>query len=68
MAEERVIPAPVGEPAPPPPGKRRRGRLRRPNRLLLLLGILGPGLIAASAGNDAGGDCHLRPGWRQLWL
>lgn len=53
MAEERVISVPVGEPAPP--GKGRRGRPRRPTRLLLLLGILGPGLIAASAGNDAGG-------------
>jgi len=25
------------------------------SRLLLLLGLLGPGLIAANAGNDAGG-------------
>jgi Mn2+/Fe2+ NRAMP family transporter len=55
MAEEISVPASVGEPAPPPPGKRRPRRPRRPNRLLLLLGILGPGLIAASAGNDAGG-------------
>jgi Mn2+/Fe2+ NRAMP family transporter len=28
---------------------------RRRNRLLVLLGIFGPGLIAANAGNDAGG-------------
>ncbi|MDQ1566572.1 MAG: hypothetical protein QOF96_1452 [Actinomycetota bacterium] len=36
------------------PGERRAGRARR-NRLLVLLGIFGPGLIAANAGNDAGG-------------
>jgi Mn2+/Fe2+ NRAMP family transporter len=36
------------EPAPPP-----RPSLRR--RLLLILAVLGPGLIAANAGNDAGG-------------
>jgi Mn2+/Fe2+ NRAMP family transporter len=35
--------------------KRLRWRKRRPNRVFLLLGVLGPGLIAASAGNDAGG-------------
>ncbi len=28
---------------------------RRPGRLLLLLAVLGPGLISAAAGNDAGG-------------
>src|SRR5437588_9477237 len=40
----------------------RRGRPRLPARvrsgrarLLLILGLLGPGLIAANAGNDAGG-------------
>ena len=32
-----------------------RWRRRRPTRLLLLLGILGPGLISAAAGDDAGG-------------
>lgn len=32
-----------------------RWRSRRPSRLLLLLGVLGPGLIAAAAGDDAGG-------------
>jgi Mn2+/Fe2+ NRAMP family transporter len=31
------------------------GRRQRRNRLLVLLGIFGPGLIAANAGNDAGG-------------
>lgn len=38
-------------PVPPPPTPRRR-RFVRP---ALVLAILGPGLIAASAGNDAGG-------------
>lgn len=33
----------------------RRGRARRPFRWLRYLGMLGPGLVAASAGNDAGG-------------
>jgi Mn2+/Fe2+ NRAMP family transporter len=36
------------------PMKKIRGP-RRPSRLLLLLGVLGPGLISAAAGNDAGG-------------
>jgi len=34
-----------------PPGTGRRRR----NRVLVLLGVFGPGLIAANAGNDAGG-------------
>jgi Mn2+/Fe2+ NRAMP family transporter len=56
MEEETVLQPPTTE----PPGKagamkRLRWRRRRPNRLLLLLGVLGPGLISASAGNDAGG-------------
>jgi Mn2+/Fe2+ NRAMP family transporter len=38
-------------PVPPPPTPRRR-RFVRP---ILIMGILGPGVIAASAGNDAGG-------------
>jgi Mn2+/Fe2+ NRAMP family transporter len=56
MAEETVLQPPTTE----PPGKtgklkKLRWRRRRPNRLLVLLGVLGPGLISASAGNDAGG-------------
>jgi NRAMP (natural resistance-associated macrophage protein)-like metal ion transporter len=51
-AELGVAPAPRrgrgAEPAPPP-----RPSLRR--RLLLIFAVLGPGLIAANAGNDAGG-------------
>jgi NRAMP (natural resistance-associated macrophage protein)-like metal ion transporter len=37
------------------PSLRRLGRPRRPARALALLALLGPGLIAANAGNDAGG-------------
>ena len=41
-------------------GNTEHRRLRLPRRklsgrLLLLLGVLGPGLISAAAGNDAGG-------------
>ncbi len=39
-------------PASPPPAPRRRRRFLRPAALLV---VLGPGLIAANAGNDAGG-------------
>jgi NRAMP (natural resistance-associated macrophage protein)-like metal ion transporter len=57
MTEEQT---PMSPPADEPQNtsttrKRRPTRRGRPPRLLLLLGILGPGLIAASAGNDAGG-------------
>ena len=38
-------------PVPPPPAPRRR-RMVRP---LAIFAVLGPGVIAASAGNDAGG-------------
>ena len=55
LPDQRSVRSPGGEPIVSPPSKRRPHRLRRPNRLVLLLGILGPGLIAASAGNDAGG-------------
>jgi Mn2+/Fe2+ NRAMP family transporter len=50
-----------------------RGRLRsRRSRVLLLLGLLGPGLIAANAGNDAGGiatysEVGARYGYSLLW-
>ena len=37
------------------PSVRRLGRPRRPPRALALLALVGPGLIAANAGNDAGG-------------
>ncbi|MHB8641878.1 MAG: Nramp family divalent metal transporter [Gaiellaceae bacterium] len=54
-----------------------RPRLRPPSgpaaRLLLLLGFLGPGLIAANAGNDAGGiatyaSVGARYGYDLLWM
>jgi Mn2+/Fe2+ NRAMP family transporter len=50
-----------------------RGRLRsRRSRVLLLLGLLGPGLIAANAGNDAGGiatysEVGAKYGYSLLW-
>ena len=46
---------------PPPgdvvPGARFPGSARRPlrRRILILLAFMGPGIIAANAGNDAGG-------------
>src|SRR3979409_1508733 len=52
-------------------------RLRRPNRaparLPALLGLLGPGLIAANAGNDAGGiatysSVGAKYGYGLLWM
>jgi len=55
----------------------RRGRLRPRNRLVLrllaLLGFLGPGLIAANAGNDAGGiatyaSVGAKYGYDLLWM
>src|SRR5205823_2189264 len=47
--------------------------LRGRNRLLALLAVLGPGLIAANAGNDAGGiatyaSVGARYGYDLLWM
>src|ERR1700753_2675413 len=50
-----------------------RGRLRpRRSRVIVFLGLLGPGLIAANAGNDAGGaatysEVGARYGYSLLW-
>jgi NRAMP (natural resistance-associated macrophage protein)-like metal ion transporter len=57
-------------------GRPRAPSQRRPNplrRLVLLLGVLGPGLIAANAGNDAGGIATYsavgaRYGYDLLWM
>jgi NRAMP (natural resistance-associated macrophage protein)-like metal ion transporter len=61
-------------------GSALRGRPRLParlaprrGRLLLLLGLLGPGLIAANAGNDAGGiatysSVGAKYGYGLLWM
>lgn len=54
-------------------GPRVRETLSRPRRLLGYLAILGPGMIAASAGNDAGGIATFAAvgaehGYRLLWL
>ena len=51
------------------PARVRSGRAR----LLLLLGVLGPGLIAANAGNDAGGiatysSVGAKYGYELLWM
>ena len=53
------------------PRLRPRNRLSR--RLLLMLGVLGPGLIAANAGNDAGGiatyaSVGAKYGYGLLWM
>jgi Mn2+/Fe2+ NRAMP family transporter len=55
------------------PSLRRLGRPRRPSRALALLALLGPGLIAANAGNDAGGVATYatggaRYGYGLLWV
>ena len=57
---------------------RRRGRGLKPSpgwrrKLLAYLAILGPGMIAASAGNDAGGIATFaavgaEQGYRLLWI
>ncbi len=52
---------------------RLRPRSRHATRLLLLLGVLGPGLIAANAGNDAGGiatyaSVGAKYGYDLLWM
>src|SRR6201992_1213938 len=50
-----------------------RGRLRpRRSRVIVFLGLLGPGLIAANAGNDAGGiatysEVGAKYGYTLLW-
>src|ERR1700719_5226934 len=55
-------------------GLRPRGWLnRRSTRLLAVVGFLGPGLIAANAGNDAGGiatysSVGARYGYDLLWM
>jgi Mn2+/Fe2+ NRAMP family transporter len=56
MPEEQTVAEPqVNEqPGKTGPMKKLRWR-RRPSRLLLMLAVLGPGLISAAAGNDAGG-------------
>jgi NRAMP (natural resistance-associated macrophage protein)-like metal ion transporter len=48
------VPNSTDETAPPGAAPARRGRRRRP-RWLIYLALVGPGLIAANAGNDAGG-------------
>src|ERR1700755_1225902 len=53
---------------PPPPARLRSRR----SRFVVLLGLLGPGLIAANAGNDAGGiatysEVGAKYGYTLLW-
>ncbi len=56
MPEEQTLAEPIvhDQSGKTGPMKKLRWR-RRPNRLFLLLAVLGPGLISAAAGNDAGG-------------
>ncbi len=54
-------------------GKLPHARSRRRSRWLIYLGILGPGLVAASAGNDAGGIATYSSmgsqfGYSMLWV
>jgi len=54
-------------------GRRVRDTLTRRRRFLGYLAILGPGMIAASAGNDAGGiatfaSVGAEQGYRLLWI
>lgn len=61
----------AGRSTPPAQEKRRRHRLRA--RILFYLGIFGPGLIAANAGNDAGGIATYSTmgsqfGYTMLWV
>ena len=58
--------------APRSVGRRLVGRIGR-TRLLVILSMVGPGLIAANAGNDAGGITTWsvigsRYGYSMLWL
>jgi Mn2+/Fe2+ NRAMP family transporter len=56
MPEEQTVAEPQVNEPPGKTGAMKKLRWRRrPNRLLLLLAVLGPGLISAAAGNDAGG-------------
>jgi NRAMP (natural resistance-associated macrophage protein)-like metal ion transporter len=55
------------------PRARLRPRNRAATRLILLFGVLGPGLIAANAGNDAGGiatysSVGAKYGYDLLWM
>ncbi len=66
-----TVQLPGGNLNPPPPKTGRPPRRRRP--LVFYLGILGPGLIAANAGNDAGGiatysNMGAQYGYNLLWV
>ncbi len=74
MAEEQTVTEPKLREQPGKTGavKRLRWR-RRPNRLLMLLTVLGPGLISAAAGDDAGGIATYAQagasfGYQLLWV
>jgi Mn2+/Fe2+ NRAMP family transporter len=63
----------IGADPSPPPATARRARKRWVVALLALLAILGPGLISANAGNDAGGiltyaSAGSQFGYRTLFL
>jgi NRAMP (natural resistance-associated macrophage protein)-like metal ion transporter len=75
MPEEQIIAEPKLNEQPPRIGpiRRLRWHRRRPNRLLLLLAVLGPGLVSAAAGDDAGGiatysQAGASYGYSLLWI
>ncbi len=64
---------PVVPTSPPPKARRRQLRSRLGRRVLFYLGIFGPGLIAANAGNDPGGIATYSSmgsqfGYSMLWV
>jgi Mn2+/Fe2+ NRAMP family transporter len=73
MPEEQTIAEAKLNEQPGQKGSLKKLRGRRPTRLLLLLGVLGPGLISAAAGDDAGGIATYSQagasfGYSLLWM
>ena len=73
MAESRAAVSATGRRLLRRRGRGSRDTVTRRRRLLGYLAILGPGMIAASAGNDAGGiatfaSVGAEQGYRLLWI
>ncbi|HEX3692937.1 MAG TPA: Nramp family divalent metal transporter [Solirubrobacteraceae bacterium] len=72
-AIRRIRSATLGRPRLPARLSPRRARLLGPFRVFAILALLGPGLIAANAGNDAGGiatysSVGAKYGYQLLWV